>query len=212
VKVFFHYCPQGFSNCYILGTEYEGEAGKSKAREALIIDPGVMDEAILNFIEKYDYTLRGVFVTHNHRSHVRGLRTIKRIYDVDVYAVNHVILDQRAVMVRDGDTVTLGEFRIEVISVPGHSADSAVFKVGSLLFTGDALSAGLVGSTVSFYGAEVQMRALRSKLLSLPGNYVIMPGHGPPSSLNAERQFNAGIQQFDQYKKPRPAFNLEVFE
>jgi glyoxylase-like metal-dependent hydrolase (beta-lactamase superfamily II) len=171
-----------------------------------------MDEAILNFIEKHDYTLRGVLVTHNHRSHVRGLRTIKRIYDVDVYAVNHVILDQRAVMVRDGDTVTLGEFKVEVISVPGHSADSAVFKFGHILFTGDALSAGLVGSTASFYGAEVQIRALRSKILSLPGNYMVMPGHGPPSSLNAERRFNAGIQQFEQYKKPRPAFNLEVLE
>jgi glyoxylase-like metal-dependent hydrolase (beta-lactamase superfamily II) len=212
VKVFFHYCPLGFSNCYILGAEFEEEAGKSRPRDAIIIDPGVMDGAILNFIEKNDYTLRGVFVTHNHLSHVRGLRTIKRIYDVDVYAVNHVILDQRTIMVRDGETVTVGEFEIEVISVPGHSADSAVFRIGTILFTGDILTAGLVGSTVSSYGAEVQMRALRSKILTLPMNYVVLPGHGPPSSLDAERRFNAGIQYFEQYKNPRPTFNLEMLE
>ncbi|MDR2630780.1 MAG: MBL fold metallo-hydrolase [Spirochaetaceae bacterium] len=212
MKVFFHYCHQGFSNCYILGTEFDEETGGTGPRNAIIIDPGVMDEAVLNSIEQYDYTLRGVFITHNHPSHVRGLRAIKRIYEVDIYAVNHVILDQRTVMVRDGETVTVGDFKIEVISVPGHSADSAVFKIEHLLFTGDTLSAGLVGSTASSYGAEVQMRALRSRLLSLPGDYVVMPGHGPPSSLDAERRFNVGIQHFEQHKKNRPTFNLELLE
>jgi glyoxylase-like metal-dependent hydrolase (beta-lactamase superfamily II) len=212
VKLFFHYCPQGFSNCYILGSEFEKDAGKTGVRDAVIIDPGVMDAVVLNFIEKNDYTLRGVFITHNHRNHVRGLRAIKRIYDVDIYAVNHVILDQRTVMIRDGETIRVGDFKIEVISVPGHSADSAVFKIENMLFTGDALSAGLVGSTASSYGAEVQMRALRSKILSLPGNYALLPGHGPPSSLEAERRFNAGIQQFEQYKKTRSSFNLGLLE
>jgi glyoxylase-like metal-dependent hydrolase (beta-lactamase superfamily II) len=185
---------------------------KTGVRDAIIIDPGIMDGAILNMIEKNEYTLRGVFITHNHRSHVQGLRAIKRIYNVDIYAVNHVILDQRTIMVRDGETVTVGEFTIETISVPGHSADSAVFRIGHILFTGDILTAGLVGSTASSYGAEVQMRALRSKILSLPGNYMIMPGHGPPSSLDVERRFNVGIRHFEQHKKNRPTFNLELLE
>ncbi|MFP3090998.1 MBL fold metallo-hydrolase [Treponema sp. TIM-1] len=210
MKLFFHYCHQGFSNCYILGTDFEEGTNKTGARNAIIIDPGVMDGTILNIIEKHDYTLRGVFITHNHRSHVQGLRAIRRIYDVAIYAVNHVILDQRTIMVRDGETVTVGEFNIEVISVPGHSADSAVFKIEHMLFTGDALTAGLVGGTASSYGSEVQMRALRSKILSIPGNFVIMPGHGPPSSLEAERRFNVGIQHFEQHKKARPTFNLEI--
>ncbi|MDR2758438.1 MAG: MBL fold metallo-hydrolase [Spirochaetaceae bacterium] len=212
MKLFFHYCHQGFSNCYILGTDFEEGTDKTGVRDAIVIDPGVMDGAILNIIEKNDYTLRGVFITHNHRSHIQGLRAIKRIYDVDIYAVNHAILDQRALMVRDGEIVTVGDFKIEVISVPGHSADSAVFKIEHILFTGDTLTAGLVGSTASSYGAEVQMRALRSKILSLPGNYVIMPGHGPPTSLNVERRFNMGIQYFEQHKKTRPAFNLELLQ
>jgi glyoxylase-like metal-dependent hydrolase (beta-lactamase superfamily II) len=212
VKLFCRYCPRGFSNCYILGTEFEADSGEAEVREAILIDPGVMDESILNFIEKNGYHLRGIFITHDHRNHVRGLHTLERIYHTEIYAVNHSVQEQRTLMVRDGDTLNVGAFKIEVISVPGHSADSAIFKIGRLLFTGDALTAGLVGATSSFYGTTVQMSALRRKILSLPGDYVVLPGHGPPSSLEAERHFNAGIQLVEQHKKPKPAFNFEWLE
>jgi glyoxylase-like metal-dependent hydrolase (beta-lactamase superfamily II) len=211
VKLFFHYCSFGFSNCYILGTENTGD-NKGDSPMALIVDPGVMDKAILDFIENNNYTLRGVLITHDHRNHVHGLRTLKRIYNTEIYAINHIILEYRTTLVRDGDILTIGPFTIEVISVPGHSSDSAVFKAERFLFTGDALSAGLVGSTASSYGASVQMTALRSKILSLPGDYIILPGHGPPSSLEAERRFNAGLEQYEQHKRQRHQFAPELFE
>lgn len=207
MKLFFHYCSYGFSNCYILGSDRAGEG--APPGEAIIIDPGNMDEDILNFIEKNEYRLRGVLLTHEHNSHVHGLKTLKRIYDVEIYAVNHVILDYKTNMVRDGDQIDIGPFRVSVISVPGHSSDSAVFRVDPLLFTGDALTAGLVGRAASAYGAEVQMTALRSKILSLPGNFTILPGHGPPSSLETERRFNAGIQKFDELKNRRRVFRID---
>ncbi|MDR3145898.1 MAG: MBL fold metallo-hydrolase [Treponema sp.] len=209
MKLFFHYCPFGFSNCYILGTDNTGEGDSPMA---LIVDPGAMDEAILNFIERNNYTLRGVLITHDHRNHVHGLRTLKRIYNAEIYAINHIILDNRTTLVKDGDALTIGPFAIEVVSVPGHSSDSAVFKVGRFLFTGDALSAGLVGSTASSYGAAVQMTALRSKILSLPGDYIVLPGHGPPSSLEAERRFNAGMEQYERHRNQRHQFTPEFFE
>ncbi|MDR0387293.1 MAG: MBL fold metallo-hydrolase [Treponema sp.] len=212
MKLFVHYCLPGFNNCYILGTGEADLPNGEASREAIIIDPGVMDEEILNFIERNDYALRGVLLTHDHRSHVRGLRTLKRIYNAEIYAVNPLILDQKATLIRDGDILSIGPFRIEVISVPGHSSDSAVFKVDNLLFTGDAISAGLVGTTASSYGAAIQITALRSKILSLPGDFTILPGHGPPTSLEAERRFNAGIQLFEQRSKRRPSFVLEIFE
>jgi glyoxylase-like metal-dependent hydrolase (beta-lactamase superfamily II) len=112
-------------------------------------------------------------------------------------------LDQQAVLIRDRDIFYIGPFRVEVISVPGHSSDSVVFKIDRLLFTGDAMTAGLVGKTASTYGATIQMAALRSKILSLPGDFTILPGHGPPSSLEAERHFNAGIQMYEQNKNRR---------
>jgi glyoxylase-like metal-dependent hydrolase (beta-lactamase superfamily II) len=185
-----------------LGADSHGSA-------AIIIDPGTMDDIILNFIEKNNYRLQGVFVTHNHINHVHGIRTLKRIYDVDIYAVNHIIQDHKAIMVKDGDLIEKGPFKIGIISVPGHSPDSAAFRIDHLLFTGDALSAGLIGSTASTYGAAVQMTALRSKIFSLPGDYTVLPGHGPPTTLEVERRYNAGVQIYDQVKKQRPVFKVD---
>jgi glyoxylase-like metal-dependent hydrolase (beta-lactamase superfamily II) len=85
-----------------------------------------------------------------------------------------------------------------------------IYKIEHMLFTGDALNAGLLGTTASSYGAEVQMNALRTKIISLPGNYGIFPGHGPPSTLEAEKRFNAGIQLFEKHKNKRRTFNMDI--
>ena len=232
MRLYSHYCPSGFSNCYILGTDLPDAPPSEMApphrevslqrealspreaslpREAIIIDPGEMDVNILNLIEDSDYTLKGVLITHDHPHHVKGLATIMRIYTAGIYSINPVIRDHRTTLVRDGDVVNIGSFRIEVISIPGHSADSAVFKIGWLLFTGDVLTAGLVGSTVSSYASATQASALRSKILSLPGDdYIILPGHGPPSSLEAERRLNLDLNSFDQRKNHHQLLDLET--
>jgi glyoxylase-like metal-dependent hydrolase (beta-lactamase superfamily II) len=205
LKLYFHYCTFGFSNSYILGSD-DG----TEIKEALIIDPGNMDETTLGYIEDNEYNLRGVLITHDHLNHVHGLKTLMRIYNTEIYGINPVIREHRTVLVRDGDIFSIGSFRVEVISVPGHSADSAVFKIGHLLFSGDVLSAGLVGRTASAYGLANQMTALRSKILSLPGNYTVLPGHGPPTSLDAERLFNAGVNSFEDFKARRPKFSVSI--
>jgi glyoxylase-like metal-dependent hydrolase (beta-lactamase superfamily II) len=211
MKLFFHYCSFGFSNCYILGTEPDPAAPKGRfSGDAIIIDPGNMDETILNFIEHNNYRLRGVLLTHDHPNHVHGLRTLKRIYNVALYAVNRSIMDLKTSMVKDGDAFAIGPFQVEALTVPGHSSDSAIYKIDHMLFTGDALNAGLVGTTASSYGAEVQMNALRTKIFSLPGNYGIFPGHGPPSTLETEKRFNAGIQFFEKSKNKRRSFNMDI--
>ncbi|MDR1862983.1 MAG: MBL fold metallo-hydrolase [Treponema sp.] len=210
MKLFFHYCTFGFSNCYVLGTDFE-KGGDKLQREAVIVDPGNMDEAVLSFIEDNDYTLRGILVTHDHLNHVHGLRTLKRIYNAPIYGMNPVIRDYRTIMVKDGETLGIGPFQAEIIGVPGHSADSAVYKIGRLLFSGDALSAGMVGRTASSYAAANQISALRTKIFALPGDYVVLPGHGPPTTLEAERRFNRGVQFFEEQKKKRPAFKIDSY-
>jgi glyoxylase-like metal-dependent hydrolase (beta-lactamase superfamily II) len=201
-----HYCTYGFSNCYILGTDLYGNVS---CRDAIVIDPGCIEEPMLQFIEKHEYTLRGVLITHDHLNHVHGLRTLKRIYDIDIYARNPVVQDHKTCLVKDGDELNLGSISVEVIAVPGHSSDSAIYKIGHTLFTGDSLSAGLVGSTSNSYGSVIQMNALLSKVLSMPGNYVILPGHGPPSTMDTERRFNWGINSFEQNKNRKPRFTGE---
>jgi glyoxylase-like metal-dependent hydrolase (beta-lactamase superfamily II) len=206
MKIFVHYCSYGFSNCYILGTDlYENDS----PRDALIVDPGCMEEPMLSYIEKHEYTLRGVLITHDHLNHVHGLRTLKRVYDVDVYAIKPTIRELKTTLIKDGDSLNLGAIGVEVITVPGHSSDSAVFRIGHTLFTGDCLSAGLVGTASSSYSAAIQISALRNKILSMPDNYILLPGHGPPSTMDAERDFNSGINNFERNKNRRPRFARE---
>ena len=202
MKLYFHYYPWGYSNCYILGTD-------SPSNDAIIIDPGNVDSNLISLIEDNNYTLRGVLITHDHAHHVRGLKTIMRVYDTTIYAINPMVMEYRCTHVKDGDTIDIGPFRAEVIAVPGHSADSAVYKIDRLLFTGDTPNAGFVGSTASSYAALNQINALRGKLLSLPGDYTILPGHGPPSSLEVERRLNLGLKSFEEQKKNRPVIRFE---
>jgi glyoxylase-like metal-dependent hydrolase (beta-lactamase superfamily II) len=120
-----------------------------------------------------------------------------------------MVRDHKTCVIRDGDVLNLGAITVVVITVPGHSSDSAVFRINQTLLTGDTITAGLLGSTISSYGKTKQMEALRSKILSLPGNFILLPGHGPPSSLDAERQYNAGIQSYNQNKNKRARFKVE---
>ena len=217
MRLYFHYCPAGFSNCYVLGTDFDDDDQQTEApqqetspREAIIVDPGNMDSNILALIEENNYTLRGILITHDHAHHMQGLKTLLKIYDTAVFAVNPNIMEHRITLVKDGDIVDIGPFKTEVISIPGHSADSTVYKIDRFLFTGDTLSAGLVGSTASSFAAATQISALRSKLFSLPGDYTVLPGHGPPTSLDAERRFNLDINTFEQQRSRRPVFKFDI--
>jgi glyoxylase-like metal-dependent hydrolase (beta-lactamase superfamily II) len=199
MKLFFQYCSFGFSNCYILG----------EGNQAVIVDPGSMENSTLQTIENNNFYPAAVLITHDHIGHVRGLRTLMRIYNAEIFAVNQAITDHKTTLVKDGDIINIADFSAEVISIPGHSSDSVVYRIGTMLFTGDVLTAGLVGSTASAYGAATQMNKLRSRLLSLPGDYIVLPGHGPPSTLEAERRFNTDIFNYDQNQSRRPVFKVE---
>jgi glyoxylase-like metal-dependent hydrolase (beta-lactamase superfamily II) len=206
MNVFINYCAYGFSNCYIMGTDLEEE---NAPRDAVVVDPGSMDTPMLDFLESHDYKLRGILVTHDHLNHVHGIRTLRRIYDAEIFAVNPVIQEHRTTVIRDGDVLKLGAITVTVITVPGHSSDSAIFSIQKILLTGDTITAGLLGNTISSYGKTRQMESLRSKVFSLPGNLIVLPGHGPPTSLDAERRFNTGITGYQQRANKRPRFRAE---
>jgi glyoxylase-like metal-dependent hydrolase (beta-lactamase superfamily II) len=204
MKLYFHYCSFRFSNCYVLGADHRSDA--------IIIDPGGVDGPLLEYIEKNNLNLKAVLITHDHIGHVHGLRTLLRIYQAEIFAINRSVLDIKTTPLKDGDRIGIGPFTIEVISIPGHSADSAVYRIDRLLFTGDVLTTGLVGTTASAYGAATQINKLRSRLLSLPGDYMILPGHGPPSTLEAERRYNIGITRYNTTQTRKPTFRLSILK
>ncbi len=195
MKLFCHQNKSGSNNCYVVGSDPD-----QNEKVALIIDPGHIDQQIIDFIENNDYTLGGILVTHEHNNHVRGIQTLMRLYKTAIFAANPLIAGYKTTMVRDGDVFRVQPFRIEVFSIPGHAADAVIYNIDMLLFTGDSLSAGLTGATSSYYAERVQANALQSKIFSLPGDYIVLPGHGPPSSMGVERQANAGIQHYIRHK------------
>jgi glyoxylase-like metal-dependent hydrolase (beta-lactamase superfamily II) len=203
VKLFFDYAPGGFSNCYLLGTD------SNKNPEAVLIDPGRVTMALINRIEDNNYKLKAVLITHEHKHHIHGLHTLLRLYDAQIFAFNQNIKGYKTITVRDADQLTINSFHIEVISVPGHSSDSVVYKVERLLFTGDVLCAGLLGGTDSTYSAATQMMSMQ-KIFTLPGDYTVLPGHGPPSSLETERHFNAGVQSYERKKYYKPRWIVDL--
>jgi len=182
MKLFLHFAVVGFSNTYLLGPDEGGDA--------LLIDPAVMDIQLLRLIEGNRYFIRHVLLTHNHDAHTDGLRTLRKIYDFDIYCGSSPKAPRESRKLRDGEPLRLGEITVDPILVAGHSPDSFVYKIGNMLFTGDALLAGKVGATPSFEARSHLLDALHNKVASQTGDLLVFPGHGPPSTMEAERRFN----------------------
>ena len=183
MKIYYHYSKDGFSNGYLVGNEKTGEA--------IIIDPGVMNNELLDHIEQNRFRLDAVLVTHNHESHHRGLRPLLRIYAPRVYAADTELKGRKTVLLQGDGTFAAAGFAIRYFAVPGHSPDSLMFQIENVLFTGDALSAGRLGTTNNMYGKRNLLTHLKNKLLSQNDDIIIMSGHGPPSTVGAERLYNA---------------------
>jgi glyoxylase-like metal-dependent hydrolase (beta-lactamase superfamily II) len=182
VKFYSYYSVTHFSNCYLLG----GEAG----RDALLIDPGIFDEGLLALIEGNGWYVRHVLLTHSHLAHVNGLRTLRKVYDLQVHALEPAAVEFPAEALEETDCLRLCGFPIRVLATPGHSNDSACFHIGRMLFSGDTLSAGGIGETASGYERALLLSSIRNKLLDLQGGVFLFPGHGPPSTLEVEKRYN----------------------
>ncbi len=186
MKLYQHYSIYGFANSYLLGDD--------ETKQALIVDPGEFNAGVLNHIERNGYYVRAVLLTHNHVHHIRGLKTLLRIYEAEVFAATSRVFGISCRVVKDGDRFAISGFSAEAYSIPGHSSDSMVYRIDKLLFTGDALHAGVPGRTLSPFNARLLVERLNSGLLSLEDDMVVLPGHGPPSTLGVEKRFNLGFE------------------
>ena len=172
----------GFSNTYLIGPREGGDA--------VLIDPGAFDAPLLQAIENNHLTVRSILVTHAHNAHVKGIRGVLRVYDAQIYSNQPSVLDLPARRIRDGDQLTLAGFTWRVIETPGHSIDSLCFLVEHMLFTGDTLSAGGIGTTRDGYARGLLLETVRRRLLSLGDEVLVFPGHGPPSKVGIEKLYN----------------------
>ncbi len=189
MKIYFHLNLEGFSNCYVIVNENSGEA--------ILVDPGKITPEIINHIEDGGYRLTGVLITHNHGSHVNGLNVLRKIYSPKIYAADWEVAGENTIVLKDDGEIQIAGLTIEYMSLPGHTADSMVYKVGRVMFTGDCIAAGTIGSSNNKISELNLIKNIKMKILSQQDDTVLMPGHGPPTTVAAEKQFNISINPPD---------------
>jgi glyoxylase-like metal-dependent hydrolase (beta-lactamase superfamily II) len=165
---------------------------------AALIDPAGLPATILGAIAEGPFALRYILITHKHADHCDATADVARAFPdaqivmhrADVAAIGSYAA--RALPVVDGDELPFGSAAsIRMLHTPGHTDGSSCFLFRSTLFTGDTLFAGSVGgifADVSTY--DDLLASVRLKLFTLDDATVVMPGHGPPSTIAQEREHN----------------------
>ena len=182
MRCFINFSLTGFSNSYLVGPNDGGDA--------IVIDPGELNVKFLNLIEDNDFYIKHILVTHNHRAHTSGIRTLLKIYDADIYSASDKILGFPSNIVTEDSQLTLSGIDIKVMEFPCHSKDSLVYQIHKMLFTGDTLSAGNIGDNDDLKTVLSLRKTVSSRIKDMDNSILVFPGHGPPSTIKAEKDFN----------------------
>ncbi len=191
-------------NCSIIGDE--------STREAMVIDPGDEISEIAAILRKHNLTVKQIVITHAHIDHVGGAMKLRALTGAPIllnqndYALLKM-LDMQAAWVGmaspgqveveadlgHGADLRTGGLSASVIHTPGHTEGSVClyFPAQKLLIAGDTLFAGSIGRTDLPGGSfEKIMRSLHQRVLALPDDTTVIPGHGPRTTIGDERQGN----------------------
>lgn len=195
-------------NCSVIGDE--------DTREAMVIDPGDEVAGVIALVQKHNLKVKQIVITHAHIDHVGGAMKLRAatgapilinendsalLKMLDVQAAWLGMQDPGKVEVGhslgEADKVEAGALIANVIHTPGHTEGSIClyFPAQQKLIAGDTLFAGSIGRTDLPGGSfDKIMRSIRSKLLELPDDTVVVPGHGSLTTIGAERESNPFLQ------------------
>jgi glyoxylase-like metal-dependent hydrolase (beta-lactamase superfamily II) len=196
-------------NCSVIGDE--------TSREAIVIDPGDEIDDVLALVRKHHLQVKQIVVTHAHIDHVGGAMKLRaatgapillnendyallKMLDVQaawigVAAPEKVQIDQN---LADADTVKAGSLAAQVLHTPGHTEGSVClyFPAEKKLIAGDTLFAGSIGRTDLPGGSyEKILHSLHQRVLALPDETIVVPGHGPLTTIGEERESNPFLQE-----------------
>jgi len=187
-------------------------------KSCLIIDPSSGCDEVLQYIREHDLTPQGIVITHGHFDHITGIPEVVAIFpqlQVFINSAERSTLTNPnhnmsllmgmsftysgAAAMLDEGLFTTGEFTGEVYCVPGHSPGGCALLVDRFLLCGDILFAGSVGRTDFPGGNHSQLiDGIKSKLMKLPDDTVVCPGHGGRSTIGRERRVNPYLSGGDQ--------------
>jgi hydroxyacylglutathione hydrolase len=196
-------------NCSVIGDD--------TSREAIVIDPGDDIEQVVALIKKHNLQVKQIVITHAHIDHVGGAMKLRaatgapillnqndyallKMLDVQaawigVPTPGKVEIDQN---LRHADTINTGSLQAQVLHTPGHTEGSIClyFPAQQKLIAGDTLFAGSIGRTDLPGGSyEKILRSIHDRLLALPNETIVVPGHGPLTTIGEERDNNPFLQK-----------------
>jgi hydroxyacylglutathione hydrolase len=191
-------------NCYLLWNP--------QTSDGVIIDPGAEAEAIAEEIDEFNFTPKAILLTHGHGDHIAAVSDLKKIFDIPLYVgkgEEHLLADPGANIsaffdhpiiapkpdfsVEDEQLIVPGGIELLVLSTPGHTSAGVCYLEESAgrLFCGDTLFAGSIGRTdLSGGDYEQLIQSIQRKILALPDNVLVLPGHGPQTTVGTERATN----------------------
>ena len=183
------------TNCYV--------ASSQETKEAIIIDPGLdfSSEAnpILDYIATQRLNVKFIVNTHGHDDHIKGDELFQQKYNIPICIHTldeHFIKDlEKAkfppnLLLKEGSLIKIGNETLKVLHTPGHTPGSICLVGEKLVFTGDTLFAGGIGRTDFPGGSMSDMRNSLKKLMQLPLNLLVYPGHGETSIIVEEKRSN----------------------
>ena len=196
-------------NCSIIGDE--------ASREALVIDPGDEISEILASVQKHNLQVKQIIITHAHIDHVGGAMKLRQATGAPIlinendYALLKMLDVQAAWLgmqdpgkvevaasLGESDRVKAGALSANVLHTPGHTEGSIClyFPTEKTLIAGDTLFAGSIGRTDLPGGSfEKIIRSIHGKLLTLPDETVVVPGHGELTTIGQERESNPFLKR-----------------
>lgn len=187
------------TNCYILIDE--------ETKESAVIDPGGDADKLISAIERNEAKVKYILLTHGHFDHTGAVIKLKNKLNVPVYITKEdydmVQSKTSELFYMEGndnsinnfiaeDTVfNIGSTEIECIFTPGHTPGGVCFYFNNILISGDTLFNGSVGRT-DFVGADHKtlINSIKTKLVDLPGDTVVYPGHGGETTIAREKAYN----------------------
>ncbi|HWC96558.1 MAG TPA: MBL fold metallo-hydrolase [Candidatus Sulfopaludibacter sp.] len=195
-------------NCSVFGDEQTGEA--------MVVDPGDEISRILAILTRHNLTVKAIVITHAHIDHIGGAQKLKQATGAPVY-MNPNDAELQAMMpvqaqwigvqtpdavdidvpANDGDRLVVGVTEFHVLHTPGHTQGSVSLYIPAeqMLVAGDTLFQSSIGRTDLPGGDYHQIqRSIRDKLLPLPEETIVIPGHGPNTTIGDEKEFNPFLQ------------------
>lgn len=183
------------ANCFILVDE--------DTKEAAIVDPGGDAEDLIEAIIKAEAKVKYILLTHGHMDHTGAVLQLKEKYKVPVYInkKDYDLMENGEYIygnigntdrfLDEGDIFKIGNIEIKCFCTPGHTPGGVCFLAESSVLTGDTLFAGSIGRTDLAGGDyDTIISSIKNKLMVLPDDTTVLPGHGPQSSIGRERVHN----------------------